>query len=162
VATQIPERRKRKQRGSDLIEFTLVMIPLLGMIAMIFDVAWMSYTRSTLLFACTQGTRYAMANRLDAANSPVDDVDAVSSIKSKVVTWSNGLLKDKEDLISVEWQNLDGVVQAPDPNGGNSANAAGNIVIVSVNGYSMVPLLSMFYSKAAWTFVDVSSADRMD
>src|ERR1035441_2311267 len=58
-----PHVRKRRQRGSQIVEFTLAFIPMLMFIFLILDVAWAIYTRATLQYAVEQGVRYAVTSQ---------------------------------------------------------------------------------------------------
>ena len=55
--------RKRKQRGSEMLEFTLVMLPTLGFLFLLLNVAWAVYGRATLQYAVAQGVRYAVTSQ---------------------------------------------------------------------------------------------------
>src|ERR1035438_9659531 len=55
--------RKVKQRGSEMIEFTLVLLPFLGFTFLILNIAWAVYTRSTVQHAVAQGVRYAVTSQ---------------------------------------------------------------------------------------------------
>ena len=54
--------RKQKQRGSEMLEFTLVMLPMLMFLFLILDVAWAVYSRATLQYAVAQGVRFAVTS----------------------------------------------------------------------------------------------------
>lgn len=55
--------RRRMQRGSEMIEFSLVLLPFLGFMFLILDIAWAVYVRSTLQYAVAQGVRYAVTSQ---------------------------------------------------------------------------------------------------
>jgi Flp pilus assembly protein TadG len=55
--------RKKKQKGSELLEFTLVLLPMLGFLFLILNIAWAVYTRSTLQYAVAQGVRWAVTSQ---------------------------------------------------------------------------------------------------
>ena len=57
-----PSLRKRKQRGSEMMEFTLMLLPVLGFLFLLLDVAWAVYTQSVLQYAVAQGVRYAVTS----------------------------------------------------------------------------------------------------
>ena len=54
--------RKVKQRGSEMIEFTLVLLPFLGFTFLILNIAYAVYQRSTIQHAVAQGVRYAVTS----------------------------------------------------------------------------------------------------
>ena len=50
-------------RGAEILEFTLALLPFLGLLFLLLDVAWAVYTRSTLQYAVAQGVRYAITSQ---------------------------------------------------------------------------------------------------
>ncbi|HEY1219378.1 MAG: TadE/TadG family type IV pilus assembly protein [Bryobacteraceae bacterium] len=56
--------RKVKQRGSEMLEFTLVLLPCLGFVFLILNIAWAVYQRATLQYAALQGVRYAVTSQV--------------------------------------------------------------------------------------------------
>jgi len=55
--------RRHRQRGSEILEFTLVLMPMLMFLFLILDIAWAVYSRSTLQYAVGQGIRYAVTSQ---------------------------------------------------------------------------------------------------
>ena len=55
--------RRHRQRGSEILEFTLVLMPMLMCMFLILDIAWAVYSRSTLQYAVGQGIRYAVTSQ---------------------------------------------------------------------------------------------------
>lgn len=58
-----PRLRRHRQRGSEIMEFTLVLLPMLGFLFLILDISWAVYSRSTLQYAVAQGVRYAVTSQ---------------------------------------------------------------------------------------------------
>jgi len=56
--------RRRRQRGSEILEFTLVLVPMLMFVFLILDIAWAVYSRSTLQYAVGQGVRWAVTSQI--------------------------------------------------------------------------------------------------
>jgi Flp pilus assembly protein TadG len=54
--------RMQKRRGSELFEFTLVILPFLGFMSLIMNLGWAIFTQSTIQFAVAQGVRYAVTS----------------------------------------------------------------------------------------------------
>ena len=176
MAIQVKERRRRRQRGNEIVEFSFLLIPTLALFSMMVDIAWLVYTKSTLSFAVENGARYAMANRTDAAGNVRSDATEQGLILQEVKSWSNGLLTN---VPTCTWNTNDGTLSPPgqkcigvvwydqkDPSKmvalGGGANVSGNIVVVSVENYSERPLVPMFYSFAPLVFGNVTASDRMD
>ena len=57
------QTRRKRQRGSEPLEFTLVMVPMLGFLFLLLNVAWAVYSRATLQYAVAQGVRYAVTSQ---------------------------------------------------------------------------------------------------
>jgi Flp pilus assembly protein TadG len=55
--------RKRHQRGSEMLEYTLVLLPFLGFTFLIMDVAWVLYTQATIQNAVAEGVRYCITSQ---------------------------------------------------------------------------------------------------
>ena len=69
--------RKRRRRGSEPLEFTLVMLPMLGFLFLTLDVAWAGYTRATLQYAVEQGVRYAITSQTMTGLGQKDSIRTV-------------------------------------------------------------------------------------
>ena len=91
--------RKVKQRGSELIEFTLVLLPFLGFTFLILNIAWAVYVRSTLQYAVAQGVRYAVTSQTKPGMNQMASIQTVvqsnafghlSSTPGKAPTLTNG------------------------------------------------------------------------
>ena len=77
-----PHVRKRKQRGSQIVEFTLAFIPMLMFMFLILDVAWAIYSRATLQYAVQQGLRYAVTSQTGKVNGV--EQGQINSIRATV------------------------------------------------------------------------------
>ena len=152
--------RRARQRGNEIIEFTLCLFPILGFLFMTLDIAWMVFTRATLQNAVQQGMRFAVVTRDNYASPTLHK----TAIKNAVKSWSGNMLKGKEDLIEVRWYSPDDLsteLALVNSDGtASSANAAGNVVKVSVENFVAAPLLGIFHDLAPWAFRSRSS-DRM-
>ena len=131
--------RKVKQRGSEMIEFTLVLLPFLGFTFLILNIAWAVYTRSTLQYAVAQGVRYAVTSQTTGTmgqrasiqtavqQNAFGRLGATAGAATGVNGWNN---------IYVDWYlvnadgsltNEDGVV------GGNGMTSSGQFPLVEVS-----------------------------
>jgi Flp pilus assembly protein TadG len=143
----VSDRRKRKQSGSELIEFTLCLLPMLGIVFLIIDIAWGLYGRSSLQHAVKMGVRYAITSQtLTACNAGGGQVQ---SIKKVVQVNAMGFL-DGTNLtqqgagqtgpLYVNFYNPNTFTEITD----STANSPGNIVSVSVQGYTLSSLLPLY------------------
>ena len=76
-----PHVRKRKQRGAEILEFTLAFIPMLMFMFLILDVAWAIYSRATLQYAVQQGLRYAVTSQTTKVNGvALGQIDSIRTV----------------------------------------------------------------------------------
>jgi Flp pilus assembly protein TadG len=166
--------RRIAQRGVEMIEFTLVLLPMLGFIFLLMDLGWAIYKRATLQFAVREGCRYAVTNQtqnLTDANGNAYGV--IDSIKYVVQRRANGLLGSAAtdtgySLIQVRYYNpnnsLTAALTVPTScatNTGQPPNWGGNLVEVSVENFQATPLAPLFRSSSPLNFT-ARSSDRME
>jgi Flp pilus assembly protein TadG len=157
-----------------LIEFTLVLLPMLGMIFLLLDLGWSIYKRATLQFAVREGCRYAVTNQtqsLKDANGKAYGV--VDSIKWVVQQKAMGFLGSKStdpgySLIQVRYYNpntsLTTALAIPTScatNTGQPPNWSGNLVEVSVENYLATSFAPLLRSSTPLNFT-ARSSDRME
>jgi hypothetical protein len=141
--------RRKAQRGSETIEFGLILLPLCAFMLLLFDMAWAIYVRSTIQYAVREGTRFAVTSRV----FPGMGHDA--SIKKVVQNFSLGMLKgERAALIKIRYYEPATLAET-------SANRAGNLVEISVEGYELVPAGAVMRSALPFTMT-ARSADRME
>ena len=140
--------RRRSRRGAEIVEFTLVLLPLLGMICVIIDTGWAVFAKSTLQRAVRVGVRTGVTitgTQATAAGTCLTDI-----VKSTVQANSMGLLNGSPGLSKIKVNYL----QPPAPASSGAAidvstqadgNTSGNIMQVSVQDFSLIPLLPRFF-----------------
>ena len=157
----------------ELIEFTLVLLPLLGFTFLLLDMGWAVYKRATLQFAVREGCRYAVTNQLQAlTDSSGNAYGMIDSVKWVVQNKAMGFLGSTATdpgYASIQ-------VRFYDPNTSlttalalppdctvhrTSPNAGGNLVEVSVENYQAKALAPLLRSAAPLNFT-ARSADRME
>jgi Flp pilus assembly protein TadG len=114
------------------LEVSLIVIPLLGFMFLLLDVAMVVFMRSTFQNAVREGVRYGITGQ----NTPGPCQD--DSIKAVVQTYSLGFLtaQGPAATMHVHWIN---------PVTGQVANnSAGNIIEVSVENYGYGPLAPFY------------------
>ena len=72
-----PNGRRRRQRGSEPLELTLVLLPMLGFLFLLLSVAWAVYTRAVLQYAVSQGLRYAVTSQTMTGLGQKDSIRTV-------------------------------------------------------------------------------------
>jgi Flp pilus assembly protein TadG len=134
-----PPSRRRRQRGSQIIEMTLVLLPALMFLFLILDVAWAVYTKATLQYAVAQGVRYAITSQT------VSGLGQRASIQTIVQANAFGRLNGTAGAatgvngwnnIYVDWYlvNSDGTLTNEDGVvGGNGMQADGSLPLVKVS-----------------------------
>ena len=166
-------RRNKKRRGVEIIEFTLVLLPMLGFVFLLLDLGWAIYKRATLQFAVREGCRFAVTNQLvdlkDASNKQYGMIDSVKwTVQRRAVGFLGSTASDP-GYASIQVRFYDPnsslTTALPLPANCSSTTAApnkgGNLVEVSVENYqyrSMAPLLR---SATPLNFV-ARSSDRME
>lgn len=141
---------RRRQRGNAFVELAFVLVPLLAMIFGVIDFGVAIFIRSTFQHAVREGVRYAVTYQL----MPGMQHDA--SIKQVVKNNAMGFLSDTSGDSKI-------FIRYYDPNtlAFTAANAPGNIVEISVEGFNwgwMAPLLR----SGTPLLIQARSSDRME
>lgn len=167
-------KSKRRRRGVELIEFTLVLLPMLGFIFLLLDLGWAVYKRATLQFAVREGCRYAVINQVQALkDSSGNAYGMIDSVKWVVQSKAMGFLGSKPTdpgyaAIQVRFYDPSASLTTALPLPANctdkttaAPNWGGNLVEVSVENYQAKALVPILRSAAPLNFV-ARSADRME
>jgi len=136
-----------RETGAELVEFSLVVIPLFGVLFLIIDLSWMLFARATLQFAVREGVRYAVTGQTMTGMGQDD------SIRTVVQQDSMGILSGSSGASKI-------AIAYFDPNANlaaTSSNAGGNVVQVSVSGVNVFPMAPLFHSGSPLSMSAVSS-----
>ncbi|HEY3840540.1 MAG TPA: TadE/TadG family type IV pilus assembly protein [Bryobacteraceae bacterium] len=127
------------------MEFTLVMLPLLSMIFILLNITWAVFTKSTLQRAVRIGVRAGISTTSTTSGTCLTDL-----VKSTVEANSMGLLNGTTGLgyIKVNYymppaSNTN--TPPTDVSSALNADNGGNIMQVSVQGYSLLPIVPRIY-----------------
>jgi Flp pilus assembly protein TadG len=126
-----PERhqsRRKNQRGAEMVELSFIIIPLFGLTFLLLDVSMVICLRSTFQHAVREGVRYAITGQ--NTTGPCQD----DSVKAVVQKNASGFLNSARALADIH------VHFISPADGSVTTNAYGNIVEVSVEGYSYNPM----------------------
>ena len=146
--------RKRRQRGSSIFEFSLVLLPLLAILFLTLDLAWILFAWACVQEGVREGVRFAITGHKDA------DIAAV------VQTYSFGFVKNagNPNPIQVLYYSSSNPTQSIS---GNGSTCSGNIVKVLVSGVTVTPLAPLWHdasslpiSSAAADLVEANSVCR--
>ena len=135
-----------REDGSDLIEFSLVMIPLFMFVFAILCVSWFIFAKASLQHAVREGCRYAVTGQ------------AISDIQDRVLQNAVGVPGMTAKKVQVQYfaqSNLS------TPLTGSTANAGGNLVEVSVSGITVNPLGPAGLGFSALT-ISAAASDVME
>jgi Flp pilus assembly protein TadG len=140
----------RNEEGSNLVEFSLVILPLLAIVFLIMDSAWMIFAKASLQFAVREGVRYAVTSQT------MSGMGQDASIKTVVQKNAMGFLSGSAGTneIAITYYN-------PTTLAATSSNAGGNIVQVAVSGVSINPLAPLWRSHSP-IVMSALSADIME
>jgi Flp pilus assembly protein TadG len=84
-------KRKSAQRGSSMLEFTLVGIPIIFVLISTFELARGMWNYHTLAYAVKEGTRYASVHGIHCSTSPNTCTVTIAQIAQKVLDAGIGL-----------------------------------------------------------------------
>src|SRR5262245_28652088 len=87
--------RRKHQRGSTLLEFTLIGIPLLFTIISTFEIARGMWIYQTLAFAVKDGAKYASVHGNSCSTSGNSCSITVADMAARIKTSGSGLLPDE-------------------------------------------------------------------
>lgn len=139
---------RRRERGSQVIEMGLMMLPFMAFIFLMLDISWAVFVKSSLQHAVREGVRYGITSRCKSG------MHHDASIRDVVRKQSMGLLAGAEDsAISIKYY-------IPDTLAETNLNAGGNLIEVSVERYSLNPLGAIMRSTDPLVFT-VRASDRM-
>jgi len=171
VPAQTPSRRGRRFRcrGSEAIEFTLVLLPLFTMTAVLADTAWAIFAKSALQRAVRIGVRTGVTL---TASQMAQGATLTSTVKSVVQQNSIGILNGTTGLAKIKVNYLQppatgSTAAAVDVSTQSTGNTPGNIMVVSVQNYSLIPLMPRVFNwhqgvDNSPLTVNVSSADVIE
>jgi Flp pilus assembly protein TadG len=144
---------RSRERGSQVVELALVLLPLCALVFLILDMAWAFYVKATLQNAVREGVRYAITSQ--TATGLGQD----ASVKAVVQQNAMGLLSGSGGaaLINIQYY-LPNTLAAVS---GSNSNTGGNIVEVSVQGYSLPPLGPILRNSASLS-LGAQAFDRME
>ena len=162
-------RRAKRCKGSELLEFSLMALPLLAMMTVLVDTAWAVFAESTLQRAVRIGVRSGVtltAAQMATGACLTDTVKGIVQSNAFGLLNGGGLAKIKINYYQPPQPNSTG--PATDVSTQPNADAPGNIMKVSVQGFSLNPLMPRIYGgnipvdNSSLVIVSVSSADIIE
>ncbi|MFB3777598.1 MAG: TadE/TadG family type IV pilus assembly protein [Bryobacteraceae bacterium] len=144
-------RNKPGRRGAALVELPLVLLPLVALWVAIIDFSFGIFLKSTFQHAAREGVRYAVTSR----TKPGMGHDA--SIKSEVQRNAMGFLNGDQGAARIHIR-----YYTPGTLAETQSNAGGNIVEVSIEGYTWNWIAPVLRSAMAPLNIVARSSDRME
>ena len=148
----------RRERGAAMVELALVLLPLMAMMMAIVDFSLPIFLRSTFTAAVREGCRYGITYNLTYNGTTYPSQTA--AITAVVQGNSMGFLSGASgaSLIHVNYYS------PVSPFGqvtGTGANTAGNIVEVTVQGFTWVSIAPIWRTNTPLS-ISAISADRLE
>jgi len=135
-------------RGAEPLEFTLVLLPMLAMVTVLLDTSWAVFAKATLQYAVRIGVRTGITltkSQLATGACLTDTVkSAVQSNAMKLLAGSSNLALIKVNYFQPPAVNSSAA--ATDVSANSDGDQPGNIMQVSVQNFSLVPLLPRIFS----------------
>ena len=165
MQTALIGRKRRRLGGQTLIEFTLALPLLLLTLFGVLNTGWLIYRTVTLQFAVREGCRYGITNqKLSLKDSGGKNYGLIESVRYIVQHSAMGFLGSKTtdagyNTIHVRFYNPTSSLTTPDTSA--TANQGGNIIEVSVEGFTgtnLVAFMPAFFPVSP----DARSADRIE
>jgi len=136
VQTSKHRSRRRRSAGAELLEFTLNFMPFLAMTMLVTDTAWCVFGEATL----QEAVRIAVREGVTLTTSQVS-TDLTSTVKGIVQAHAVGLLNGTTGYGYIKVHYFDGNNPGNDVSNQTWGNISGNIMQVSVENYSLNPLM---------------------
>jgi Flp pilus assembly protein TadG len=138
-------RSLKSEKGSEIVEFGLVIVPLLAFVLLIVDIAWVLFAQSSLQHAVSEGVRYAVTSQT------MTGMGQDASIRTVIINNAFGFVTNATaSNIAINFYN-------PSTLAATNSNAGGNVVEIVVSGVNVYPLGPIWRSKSAMVLTARSS-----
>jgi hypothetical protein len=148
--------RRERRRGVETVEFSFVFLPFMIFVTVLISMSWAIFVKSALQYAVKAAVRNGITIDENAAGGQT----LTAIVKNTVKQRSFGFLRDTS-LVHVHYYkppmpgSAGPIVDVSDVTTGSSpGNSAGNIMVVSVDGYQLPPIIGRLFS---WRSTDRSS-----
>ena len=159
-----------RRKGAELMEFTLALLPMLVMIFTLLDASWAIFVKCSLSYAVRQGVRRGIT--ITGTQATAAGSDLTSMIKLTVQQSALGLLAGDSGLAKIKVNYIqppayDSNAASVDVSGQSYGNSPGNILQVSIQGFSLSPLMPRIFgwgtaADKASTAISVVAADLIE
>jgi hypothetical protein len=146
----------KDETGSEIIEFGLVLLPLLGVLFLIMDIAWICFAQSSLQHAVQVGVRAAVSGYVPAGTAHQD-----TYLKKIVQQNAMGFLAGDDNLNAISVNYYD-AANLSKPLTGSGSNAGGHVVEISIKNIPVSTLGPILRESWANVYMKASSSDVME
>lgn len=167
--TSSPGRRARRSRcrGSEIVEFSLIFLPMLSLITVLMCSAWAIYAKSTLQRAVSIGVRRGVTlTASDMASGRCLTETVKDIVQQNALGMLGGAGKDKIKVHYFEPPVSSSTSAPVDVSTQASGNAPKNIMQVSVENYQLLALVPRIFLRGGVDksplSLTVSSADIIE
>jgi Flp pilus assembly protein TadG len=168
-ANSLQAGRRKRQSGTELVEFTLTLLPFLCILFVLLDASWAIFVKATLQYAVRTGVRTGIT--ITGTQATAAGETLTQMVKDTVQNSALGILAGTtgRSYIQVHYfeQDLNSSTGVTDVSTQSTGNAPGNLMQVSVNNFRLAALLPRIYG---WfvpvdknpTIINVASADKIE
>ena len=161
-------RKRARQSGSTITELALIMTPMMALLLAIVELSLPIFKKSTFMSAVREGTRYGITYQTSYNGTTYGT--QTRAIQAVVQANAMGFLDGDTNLALIRVQYFQPTSPFTEVTGTASANQDGNVIQVSVQGYThnwMVPVM-WFWGRTNFSVtgtnltIAASSADRLE
>jgi Flp pilus assembly protein TadG len=159
-------RRRARQSGNSFLEMALVITPFFALTLSIIELALPIFQKSTFTHAVREGCRYGIT--FQTAYNGTTYGSQTAAITAVVENNSMGFINSSNaNLVTVQYYNSSTFTEVT---GTSSANADGNIIVVSISGFTHNWMNPINWVSGGTTFsvtgtpltINATSADRLE
>jgi Flp pilus assembly protein TadG len=161
-------RRKQARRGNTMLELALILTPMFALLLSIVELSLPIFKKSTFQDAVREGVRYGITYQ--TTYNGTSYASQTAAIQAVVQNNAMGFLAGASGLAKIYVNYYLPVSPFTSVTGTSTANADGNILEVSVQGYSSpwIAPIAWFYGSTTFQVtgtpltIAASSADRLE
>ena len=163
LRAQFPIAAFLDETGSQIVEFGLVILPLMGVLFLIMDVSWICFAQMSLQHAVQVGVRSAVTGYMPSGFGGQDGY-----IKWVVEHNSMGFVAGPSGLNQISICYIDPSTLSTNPSNvpkcltGTGSNAGGNVIEVSVANVAVSAFGPIWRESSAHLFLNANSSDVME
>jgi len=163
-----PAARRKRQTGNTLVELALVLTPMFALLLAIVEVSLPIFKKSTFVDAVREGCRYGITYQ--TSYNGTSYTSQTAAIQAVVIANSMGFLTNSNDIHVNYFLSSSPFTNVTSGGTGIIPNNDGNIIQVSITGYThtWIDPINWFYAGKSFSVTQGSlpivavSADRLE